>query len=126
MILFQVFAITLLVLIVIFDSIRIYKQAGSWMGYLLRTFVWLSACLFILFPDTLTYFAHLFGIGRGADALLYLLTLAFIAVSFLLYARIVQLRRQMTQLMRHLALAHPLVPIASKTEDSTSCSTPSR
>jgi hypothetical protein len=125
MILFQVFAITLLVLIVIFDSIRVYQGSGSWIGYLLRTFIWLSACLFILFPDTLTYFARLLGVGRGADVLLYLLTLAFIAMSFLLYSRIVQMQRQITQLVRHLALAHPLAPNAAMAQDSASCSTQS-
>jgi hypothetical protein len=121
---FQVLAITLLLLIVIFDSLRVYKQSGSWIGYILRTLIWLSACLFILFPDTLTYFANRLGIGRGADVLLYLLALAFIAVSFLLYTRIVQLQRQITQLVRHLALTQPLSPALGATEDSAPCSSP--
>jgi hypothetical protein len=118
MILFQVFAITLLVLIVIFDSLRVYKVSGSWIGYLLRTLIWLSACVFILFPDELTYVANALGIGRGANLLLYLLTLAFIATSFLLYARIVQLQRQITQLIRHLALVHPIAPATGTVQDS--------
>jgi small membrane protein len=121
---FQVLAITLLILIVLFDSLRVYKQSGNWLGYILRTLIWLSACLFILFPDTLTYFANRLGIGRGADVLLYLLTLAFIAVSFLLYTRVVQLQRQITQVVRHLALAQPLPPSASPRQDSAPCSSP--
>src|SRR5262249_32810356 len=110
-------AITLLVLIVVLDSLRVYKGSGSWIGYLFRTLIWFSACVFILFPDVLTYVANLLGIGRGANLLLYLLALAFIAVSFLLYARIVQMQRQITLLIRHLAIAHPLAPHETTPQD---------
>ncbi len=34
----------------------------------------------VLFPDTTNQIAHLVGIGRGADLLLYMLTLAFIGL----------------------------------------------
>jgi hypothetical protein len=33
----------------------------------------------VLFPDTTNGLAHLVGVGRGADLLLYIVTLAFIA-----------------------------------------------
>jgi hypothetical protein len=116
--LFQGFALVLLVVIVVAEWVRVVRSHLSWGGPLLRTAIWLAACGFILFPDSLTYVARALGIGRGADILLYGLTLAFLFMSFFLYARIVQLRRQMTELVRHLALAHPLSPATQARETS--------
>ncbi len=122
---FQIFAIALLLGVVVLDWVRAWQQSSWRIGVVIRSAIWLSACGFILFPDALTYLAQVLGIGRGADILLYGLTLAFLAVSFALYARIVQLRRQMTQLVRHLALAHPLPPLSSNSMDSPSCTSSS-
>lgn len=112
--LFQIVAITVLACIVVIEWVRQQRRQGSLAGPLLRSLIWLTAIGFILFPDSLTYIARWLGIGVGANLLLYLLTLAFIAVSFMLYARTVQLRRQMTQLVRHLALSQPLPPAPSQ------------
>jgi hypothetical protein len=108
--LFQDLAIALLLVVVFAEWVRVVRHHLPWGGPLFRTAIWLAACGFILFPDTLTHVARALGIGRGADILLYGLTLAFLAVSFLLYARIIQLRRQVTELVRHLALTRPLPP----------------
>ncbi|MFT3882750.1 MAG: DUF2304 domain-containing protein [Gemmatales bacterium] len=108
--LFQILAITGLVLLVIVEWLRVARYRISAGGPLLRSLLWSAAIGFILFPDSLTYVARWLGIGVGANLLLYLLTFAFLAVSFMLYARIVHLRRQMTLLVRHLALSHPLPP----------------
>lgn len=116
--LFQIIAVSGLLFIVVVEWLRLYRGKTNLMGPILRSFIWLSAVGFILFPDSLTYIAHWLGIGVGANLLLYLLTLSFIAVSFMLYARIVQLRRQMTILVRHLALSHPLPPPAPTKVDA--------
>lgn len=108
--LFQIIAVTLLALIVVWEWLRLVRHRLSLGGPLFRTLIWVTAISLILYPDTLTYIARWLGIGQGANLLLYLLTLAFIAVSFILYARTVQLRRQMTLLVRHLALSNPLPP----------------
>lgn len=108
--LFQILAVSLLGLIIVGEWLRVARHRLGLGGPLFRTLIWLTAIGFILFPDTLTYLARWMGIGQGANLLLYLLALAFIAVSFMLYARTVQLRRQMTLLVRHLALSQPLPP----------------
>ncbi len=108
--LFQIIAISGLLIMVVMEWLRHYRRPAGLLGALVRSVIWLTAIGFILFPDSLTYIARWLGIGVGSNLLLYLLTLAFIAVSFMLYARIVHLRRQMTQLVRHLALSHPLPP----------------
>ncbi|HMO35490.1 MAG TPA: DUF2304 domain-containing protein [Gemmatales bacterium] len=108
--LFQWIAVPFLVLLVVWEWARVARHRLPLIGPLLRTALWLLAIGLILYPDTLTYIARFLGIGVGVNLLLYLLTFTFLAVSFLLYARIVQLRRQLTQLVRHLALEHPWPP----------------
>ncbi|HQR08729.1 MAG TPA: DUF2304 domain-containing protein [Gemmatales bacterium] len=112
--LFQIVAVTGLLLLLVIEWLRVVRYRISAGGPLFRSLIWLAAIGFILFPDSLTYIARWLGIGVGANLLLYLLTFAFLAVSFMLYARIVHLRRQMTQLVRHLALSQPLPPAPSQ------------
>lgn len=58
----------------------------------------------VLFPDTTNTIAHLFGIGRGADLLLYLLTLAFIGYVLNDYLRQQRDKDTLYRLARRLAL----------------------
>ena len=116
--LFQIIAISGLLVIVVIEWVRHYRHKTGLMGPFLRSIIWLAAIGFILYPDSLTFIARWLGIGVGVNLLLYLLTFAFIAVSFMLYARIVQLRRQMTLLVRHLALSNPLPPSPSAKVDA--------
>lgn len=73
-------------------------------GWPVRLMVLLAAVLAILFPGEVQNLAAAIGIGRGTDLILYLFVLAFVVVSFYFYARTVQLQRQVTQLVRHLAI----------------------
>lgn len=41
-------------------------------------FLAIAMCVAVIFPQTTTEVAHLVGVGRGADLLLYILTLVFI------------------------------------------------
>lgn len=53
-----------------------FGRASKKIGLL---FLVVAMIIAIIFPDTTNDLAHLVGIGRGADLLLYVLTLAFIA-----------------------------------------------
>jgi hypothetical protein len=71
---------------------------------LLRCLVWLAAAAAIARPDWVQKVAEQIGVGRGADVVLYLFVLAFLATSFYFYSRCVRLQRQLTQVVRHIAL----------------------
>ena len=58
----------------------------------------------VLFPQWLTWLAHLIGVGRGTDLLLYALVLAFLVFVASTYRRNVQLNRRLTLLAREVAL----------------------
>jgi small membrane protein len=82
----------------------------SKLGYrLLAVFFFVTAIIFVIFPDSTSTIAHALGVGRGADLLLYLGLLAGIHTSLLLYLRTRRLERRMTELIRAIALRDALV-----------------
>ncbi|MCL1900522.1 MAG: DUF2304 domain-containing protein [Promicromonosporaceae bacterium] len=64
----------------------------------------LVAAAAILFPQLVTRVANLFGIGRGADLLLYLLVITFIGTQAMASRRAAEAGRKLTLLTRKLAL----------------------
>ena len=76
-----------------------------------RTLIWTTAALCsaaaaiaIARPDLPQLAASTLGINRGADLVMYLLCLSFLVLSFYFYARYVRLQRQVTEVIRHLAI----------------------
>lgn len=66
----------------------------------------LLAAVAIIFPPLLTQVAGIVGVGRGADLLLYVLTITFLGYVAASYRRMRQLEQQNTVLARQLALNH--------------------
>lgn len=64
----------------------------------------LFAIVAILTPSLTTHAAHLVGVGRGADLLLYALVVAFLASLLSEFRRNARLERQITRLARRVAL----------------------
>lgn len=58
-------------------------------------------------PETTDRFAEAFGVGRGADLLLYVWVVITLALIVFLYLKLTTLSRRITQLTRAIALAHP-------------------
>jgi hypothetical protein len=70
---------------------------------LLVLFVLLAVAA-VIAPDLTTKFANAIGIGRGADLLLYMLTVAFIASLAMQSRRAIELSRRNTLLVREIAI----------------------
>jgi hypothetical protein len=64
----------------------------------------LVAIFTIIFPNTTNTIAGWFGVGRGADLLLYLLTLAFIFAMFNSYTQEKRLQKRIVLLTRKVAI----------------------
>jgi hypothetical protein len=60
--------------------------------------------LAVLFPDVLTNIANTFGIGRGADLVIYLVSIGLLFFSVSAYLKFGDLDRRITLLSRHIAL----------------------
>jgi hypothetical protein len=69
-------------------------------------FVWLAGSTAIIWPHSTALIAHALGIGRGADLLLYSSVLVMCVAFFYVYTRFRRLDRQITLLVRRLAIQH--------------------
>ena len=78
--------------------------APSWKLRLMRSVVWSAAMLAVLNPTQVTRLANLLGIGRGADIILYTVTLAFLSGAFFFYAQHLRLERKLSRLAGYIAL----------------------
>ncbi len=67
----------------------------------------LVGILFVLAPDLSTDIARALGIGRGVDLVIYVFILAGLFYSITITSEIKRLNRQMTTLVRQIALDNP-------------------
>lgn len=88
----------------------------------IRVAVWCAALVAIANPLWVTRAANALGIGRGADIVLYVLALAFVLVSFFLYAQNLRLHRALSEIASQLALrdAHRGGPPSPRASDTVS------
>jgi hypothetical protein len=66
--------------------------------------VWAVGAASIIWPHATAVIAHRLGIGRGADLLLYVSVLVMFVAFFYVYTRFRRLDRQITLLVRRLAI----------------------
>ena len=78
-------------------------QLRAWTKILAILFV-MAAIVTVLFPNSTNTVAHWLGVSRGADLLLYLLTLAFIFSLFNGYTHEKRLQKRIVLLARKVAI----------------------
>ena len=66
--------------------------------------IWIFAIVGILLPTTTTKLASFFGVGRGVDVIVYLALVLLFYLTFRLYVIIEDLRHEITDLVREIAL----------------------
>jgi hypothetical protein len=103
--LFQWITLPILLGVLAVELIGLARKRGAKGSRLLRCAIWAAAAVAIARPDLPQLAASSVGIHRGADLVLYLFMLAAVAVAFYFYSRYVQLQRQITEVVRHLAIA---------------------
>ncbi len=77
-----------------------------------------AALIFIIWPDLTTALAQKLGVGRGADLVFYLSILIFWFVVLKLYARIRQLEKSFTQIIREDAIKKASTPSVNQSADN--------
>lgn len=87
--------------------------------------VLLAAATAVIWPPVTSYAAQLFGIGRGADLLLYLAVIGMFVGFWMVYMRLRQLRREMTLLVRHHAIEQALRAETAGGADAENSANPS-
>lgn len=66
--------------------------------------LWAFGAIATIWPDTIADLAHALGVGRGPDLLLYMTTISLAVACFYMYARFRRVERQLTLLVRRLAM----------------------
>ncbi|OGL79716.1 hypothetical protein A3J43_03370 [Candidatus Uhrbacteria bacterium RIFCSPHIGHO2_12_FULL_54_23] len=102
--LFQIIALILIALIVGRIALQYRRQAISGKEFLFWSLFWVLAAAGISVPNALTFLANALGIGRGTDLAFYA---SFVIVGFMLFRMVVRMdkmERDVTKVVRHLAL----------------------
>jgi len=102
--LFQWLAVPTLGALLLWDVLGLLRGRGNRGLRVVRALVWAGAATAIAHPEGVQWVGAGLGIGRGADLVLYLAVLAFLGASFYFYSRYVRLQRQLTEVVRHVAL----------------------
>ena len=73
-------------------------------AFLFWVAIWFGLILVTIFPQWASILAKFFGVGRGADLLVYLSVILLFYLIFRIYVRFENLERDLTKLVRQLAL----------------------
>jgi small membrane protein len=101
---FQIVAISILAVLFLRELVEFRRDAVLFRVHWLRALIWLAAAVAIALPDWVQAVAESVGINRGADLVFYLFVLAFLGVTFYFYSRQVRTQRQITHLVRIMAV----------------------
>jgi len=98
--------LVIFVALAVIGSVLIGKQSHSaraWKKIALSLLA-IAMVIAVLFPDTTNKIANIVGVGRGADLLLYILTLAFIGYALNNYLHQQHQRDELNRLARKIAI----------------------
>jgi small membrane protein len=91
--------------------IYVFLLRTLFLDRLILLFITASGILLVIYPNLATWIANLFGIGRGADLLLYLFVVLGLFFAVTITSEIKRLQRQVTELVRFIALSNPVETI---------------
>jgi small membrane protein len=103
----KILLISLLALLALFVTLQTISSRGVRLAILAMLAI---GAYFVWWPEQSTAMAQALGVGRGADLLMYLWLVITCSVMLLLYLKIVQMTRRLTELARRLALSQPMHP----------------
>jgi hypothetical protein len=104
---FQVIFVPLSALIALIVFVRTLRRRMPGRNGLFWTFVWAGAAVFIAFPSFTALVAKRLGIGRGADLIFYLATLAGLGGALYFYGRYRALEALVSGVIRREVLRVP-------------------
>ena len=100
----QIFLLSLVILGMGLVILRYRQRKIGTVAFLLWLVLWTGAAAVILFPMSTVILARFLGIGRGADLVLYTSLIITFYLLFRLHVRLEQVNREVTQIVRALAL----------------------
>lgn len=102
---FQWITLPVLALLLLRDGLGLlFRRPSFRRDRLIRWLVWAAAFVAILNPDLTVVAANAIGIQRGTDLVLYSFVFAFLGTTFFFYTQYMRLHRQLTDVVRHIAI----------------------
>ena len=111
---FQTVVVPFALALALMEIIR-WLRGGRRIG-VLKAIVWICFACAVYEPDLVQQLAGVANIGRGADLLLYGLTVFVLLTTFYFLNQFEVHRRQMTLLVRELAISRPQFPDSSNVD----------
>ena len=121
--LFQVFSLSIVGCLFVASVVAMWRGWGTLRESLTWALVWLTAAVAIIWPGVTKMIANALGIGRGADLVLYCAVVVMMVGFLMVYVRLRRIRRELTLLVRHLAIRDAVIttlpqePRAESTSD---------
>ena len=106
---FQVVLIIVVALLLIGTLLAVFRGWATKREGVVWALVWLAAGVAVIWPHVTTHVARTLGIGRGTDLLLYCAVVIMMVGFLMVYTRIRRLRREVTLLVRHLAVRDAVI-----------------
>jgi len=116
----QILLLSLTVLAIVVTLLKYRQRRIDTLGFLRWLALWLGAGAAILFPESTITVAHLLGIGRGVDLVLYLSLILVFYLLFRTYVRLEQMDRDITKIVRAIALKESTGTRSQDKEDNAS------
>ena len=112
------FVLLAFVLTALLKVIHSYQQRRMrTLNFLFWTLVWVGTASIISFPDATSFVAHLLGIGRGADLIIYASLLISFYLIFRIHLMLARLEQEITEVVRAIALERLPEAVDSSTGD---------
>lgn len=116
--LFQILALVVVGVLFLVSVTAVLRGSVARRDGILWTLVWLAAGVTIVRPGITRVVAKALGIGRGADLLLYCSVVVMMIGFLMTYSRLRRVQRELTLVVRHIAMREAAVSTAAS-EDST-------
>lgn len=113
---FQLISLALLGAGLAYEFWKFWRDVAERRASSTRIIVMSATAVAIALPNLVQMVANAVGIDRGADLVLYLFVAAFLVATFSFYARTIVLQRQITALVRQVAINE--AEFCSSTESS--------
>lgn len=85
-------------------TVRLRKGMISRASFMLWLTLWISIAAVVWVPQVTNRIAGLLGVGRGADAVLYISIVVLFYIIFRLYGRLEHLEHQLSEMAKKIAL----------------------
>ena len=102
--LFQTLALIAIAALFVLTLVAAVRGWATRRDALLWALLWLVAGVAIMWPGVTKVIANVLGIGRGADLVLYCAVVVMMIGFLMVYVRLRRIRREMTLLVRELAI----------------------